>query len=66
MLNDASTNWLATQSIYKGLQASFEATFGDEMPDGFIDHLESTRVIASSLFTKVKRRTENFFRVRRA
>jgi len=64
-LNDAITNWLATQSLYKSMQASYEK-YGKEIPYDFCDHIEATRVIGSFLFVEVKNWTEDFFRTRKA
>jgi len=65
-LSDSLTNWLATQSLFKGMQASYHMQSGNEIPDIFVDHLESTKGIVSSLFTNFKYRTENFFKARKA
>lgn len=49
-LNDSLTNWLPTQSLYKEMQELYRTHFGNEIPDSFIGHLESIRVISSSMF----------------
>lgn len=56
----------STQSLFKGMQESYHGQVGDEIPDTFIDHLESTRVSVSSLFCDSKCRTEDFLKGRKA
>jgi len=48
------------------MQESYHTQFDSEIRDSFIDHLESTRGLVSSLFTDFRNKIEEFFRARKA
>jgi len=63
-LGGSLTNWQAAVSLNKDLR-SFEEQFKEgDWPQGLADHLKTSKVLASSLFTDFKVRVEDFFKTR--
>jgi len=65
-LADAITNWTFLQALLKALEASYKDKFLTEIPADFVNHIEASRVLSSSLLTEVRLRTEEFFKTRKA
>jgi len=57
--------WTSSQAMLGTLKTSLTAEFGANIPSTFVDHRNSLSVLAASLLSSVKDRTEEFFKARK-
>jgi len=65
-LAEALLQWTSSQAMLGTLKTSLTVQFGDNIPSTFVDHCNSLSVLAASLLSSVKDRTQEFFKARKA
>jgi len=65
-LAEALLQWTSSQAMLGTFKTSLTVQFGNNIPSTFMDHRNSLAVLAASLLSSVKDRTEEFFKARKA